>query len=92
MPDGVGRTRQRLAKMLTLLGYQIDPADLHCSAPALLRADVGCWRWWGCALSVAQQRHFDVWSYDTMASCVHDGIVVSEDEFGGYQVSARKTP
>jgi hypothetical protein len=76
----IGRTRVRLAEMLTALGYTARPEDL--------RPQYGAWRtdhrldvcrWEGTVLGLDGMTKM-IQSWDTMTACVRRGIEVTPDE------------
>ena len=75
----IGRTRVRLAEMLTALGYTARPEDL--------RPQLGAWRtdrrldvcrWEGTVLGPDGMTRL-IQSWDTMTACVRRGIEVTPD-------------
>lgn len=78
----VGRTRIRLAKMLTeaFPGYEFDPTELHSQIPMYATAQFDCCSWTATGRPpLHRNRVKHVCSWNTMGDCVRKGFAIHPD-------------
>jgi hypothetical protein len=84
----VGRIRERLAIVILEAlgeGYSLDAADLHSNIPLYARKQFDGCSWHGRG-KMPNSLPFHVYSWSTMRECARNGISMSREGPGGYDI------